>query len=101
MLKDAGAKEVHLDLLAADRHPYTTGSTCRPEEMIAHGRTVEQIAGELGGLARYLSMEGVYEAISTPAGHHCDAATPATTRSATRRGQASSPSDLAVVPAAR
>ncbi len=44
------------------------------EEMIAHGRTVEEIADELGADSlAYLSMEGVYEAIGTPAEHHCDA----------------------------
>ena len=45
--------------------PATTASTCRRrEEMIAHGRTVEEIAEELGcdSLA-YLSLDGVYEAI--------------------------------------
>jgi amidophosphoribosyltransferase len=44
------------------------------EEMIAHDRTVEQIADELGANSlAYLSMEGVYEAIGAPAQHHCDA----------------------------
>ncbi len=44
------------------------------EEMIAHGRTVEEIADELGADSlAYLSMEGVYEAIGTPPEDHCDA----------------------------
>jgi amidophosphoribosyltransferase len=44
------------------------------EEMIAHGRSVEEIADELGADSlAYLSMEGVYEAVGTPAAHHCDA----------------------------
>ena len=44
------------------------------EEMIAHGRTVAEIAAELGcdSLA-YLSLEGVYEAIGGPRERHCDA----------------------------
>jgi amidophosphoribosyltransferase len=42
--------------------------------MIAHGRTVEEVATELGcdSLA-YLSMEGVYEAVRGDRGRHCDA----------------------------
>ena len=44
------------------------------EEMIAHGREVDEIADELGADSlAYLSMEGVYEAIGTPAEDHCDA----------------------------
>jgi amidophosphoribosyltransferase len=44
------------------------------EEMIAHERSVEDIAKELGADSlAYLSMEGVYEAVGTPAEHHCDA----------------------------
>jgi amidophosphoribosyltransferase len=76
MLKDAGAKEVHLRISAPPiRHPchYGVDMSTR-EEMIAHNRTVEQIADELGADSlAYLSMEGVYEAVGTPAEHHCDA----------------------------
>jgi amidophosphoribosyltransferase len=44
------------------------------EEMIAHDRTVEEIAAELGADSlAYLSLEGVYEAIGVPAESHCDA----------------------------
>ena len=44
------------------------------EEMIAHGRTEPEIAAELGcdSLA-YLSLPGVYEAISGSRESHCDA----------------------------
>jgi amidophosphoribosyltransferase len=44
------------------------------EEMIAHDRSVEEIAAELGcdSLA-YLSLEGVYEAIQGSRSGHCDA----------------------------
>ena len=44
------------------------------EEMLAHGRTVEEISAELGcdSLA-YLSLGGVYEAIGASRDTHCDA----------------------------
>jgi amidophosphoribosyltransferase len=44
------------------------------EEMIAHGRTVEEISAELGcdSLA-YLSLAGVYEAVGGSRETHCDA----------------------------
>jgi amidophosphoribosyltransferase len=44
------------------------------EEMIAHNRTVQEIADELDADSlAYLSLDGVYEAIGTPAEDHCDA----------------------------
>ena len=44
------------------------------EEMIAHGRTVAEIAAELGADSlAYLSLEGVYEAIEGTRDTHCDA----------------------------
>ncbi len=51
------------------------------EEMIAHGRTVEEVAQELGcDSLHYLSMDGVYEAIGGSSeaidrtrSIHCDA----------------------------
>ena len=44
------------------------------EEMIAHDRTIEEIAEELGADSlAYLSMDGVYEAVGTPREEHCDA----------------------------
>jgi amidophosphoribosyltransferase len=76
MLKDAGAREVHLRISAPPiRHPCHYGiDMSTREEMIAHGRTVEEIAEELGADSlAYLSMDGVYEAVGTPAEHHCDA----------------------------
>ena len=57
------------------RHPCHYGiDMSTREEMVAHGRTVEEIAAELGcdSLA-YLSLEGVYEAIRGDARTHCDA----------------------------
>ncbi len=76
MLRDAGAAEVHLRISAPPiRHPchYGVDMSTR-EEMIAHKRTVEEIADELGADSlAYLSIEGVYEAIGTPPEDHCDA----------------------------
>ena len=42
--------------------------------MIAHERTVEEIAEHLGADSlAYLSLDGVYEAVGTPREKHCDA----------------------------
>ena len=42
--------------------------------MIAHNRTVEEIAAELeADSLAYLSLDGVYEAVGTPRAVHCDA----------------------------
>jgi amidophosphoribosyltransferase len=76
MLKDAGAREVHLRISAPPiRHPCHYGiDMSTREEMIAHDRSVEEVARELGADSlAYLSMEGVYEAVGTPAEQHCDA----------------------------
>ncbi|MGI8623890.1 MAG: amidophosphoribosyltransferase, partial [Solirubrobacteraceae bacterium] len=76
MLRDAGALEVHLRISAPPiRNPchYGVDMSTR-EEMIAHGRTVEDVAAELGcdSLA-YLSLDGVYGAIGLARETHCDA----------------------------
>jgi len=76
MLKDAGAKEIHLRISAPPiRHPCHYGiDMSTREEMVAHERSVEEIAAELGATSlAYLSLEGVYEAIGVPASDHCDA----------------------------
>ena len=76
MLKDAGASEVHLRISAPPiRHPCHYGiDMSTREEMIAHKRSVEEIARELGADSlAYLSLEGVYEAIGSPRSEHCDA----------------------------
>jgi amidophosphoribosyltransferase len=44
------------------------------EEMIAHGRTEDEVAAELGADSiHYLSLEGVYDAIAGSRDTHCDA----------------------------
>ena len=57
------------------RHPCHYGiDMSTSQEMVAHGRSVEEIAAELGcdSLA-YLSLDGVYEAIRGSRETHCDA----------------------------
>ncbi|MGC2374176.1 MAG: amidophosphoribosyltransferase [Solirubrobacteraceae bacterium] len=76
MLRDAGASEVHMRISAPPiKHPCHYGiDMSTREEMIAHERTVEEIAAELGcdSLA-YLSLAGVYEAVGATRATHCDA----------------------------
>jgi amidophosphoribosyltransferase len=76
MLRDAGATEVHLRISApAIRHPCHYGiDMSTPQEMIAHDRTADEVAAELGcdSLA-YLSLAGVYEAVGAERSTHCDA----------------------------
>jgi amidophosphoribosyltransferase len=44
------------------------------QEMIAHDRTVEEVARELGADSlAYLSLGGLYEAIGSTRETHCDA----------------------------
>jgi amidophosphoribosyltransferase len=76
MLKDSGAAEVHMRISAPPiKHPCHYGiDMSTREEMIAHGRTTEQVAAELGcDSLHYLSMEGVYEAVRGTSENHCDA----------------------------
>jgi amidophosphoribosyltransferase len=76
MLRDAGAVEVHMRISAPPiRHPCHYGiDMSTREEMIAHERSVAQVADELGcdSLA-YLSLAGVYEAMGVERDRHCDA----------------------------
>ncbi len=76
MLRDAGAAEVHLRISAPPiKHPCHYGiDMSTREEMIAHGRTVEEVAAELGADSlHYLSLRGVYDAIGSSRDTHCDA----------------------------
>jgi amidophosphoribosyltransferase len=76
MLRDAGAVEVHLRISAPPtRHPchYGVDMSTR-QEMIAHDRTVDEVARELGADSlAYLSLNGLYEAIGSTRETHCDA----------------------------
>jgi amidophosphoribosyltransferase len=76
MLRDAGATEVHMRISAPPiRHPCHYGvDMSTTQEMVAHDRTVEEVAEELDcdSLA-YLSLDGVYEAIRSTRETHCDA----------------------------
>ncbi|HKJ36678.1 MAG TPA: amidophosphoribosyltransferase [Solirubrobacterales bacterium] len=76
MLRDAGADEVHLRISAPPiRNPchYGVDMSTR-EEMIAHERTIDEIAAQIGADSlAYLSLDGVYEAIGTRPEDHCDA----------------------------
>jgi amidophosphoribosyltransferase len=76
MLRDAGAAEVHMRISAPPiRHPCHYGiDMSTREEMIAHERTVDEIAAELGADSlAYLSLPGVYEAVRADRERHCDA----------------------------
>ncbi len=76
MLRDAGAAEVHMRISAPPiKHPCHYGiDMSTREEMIAHGRSTEEIAAELGcDSLHYLSLAGVYEAVRATRDTHCDA----------------------------
>ncbi len=76
MLREAGAAEIHLRISAPPiKHPCHYGiDMSTREEMIAHGRSVAEVAAELGADSlHYLSLQGVYEAVGTDRDSHCDA----------------------------
>jgi amidophosphoribosyltransferase len=76
MLRDAGAREAHMRISAPPiRHPCHYGiDMSSREEMVAHGKDVEEIAAELGADSlAYLSLPGVYEAVGASRERHCDA----------------------------
>jgi amidophosphoribosyltransferase len=76
MLREAGAAEIHLRISSPPiKHPCHYGiDMSTREEMIAHGRTTDEIASLLGADSlHYLSLDGVYKAVEGEPGSHCDA----------------------------
>ncbi len=76
MLREAGAQEVHLRMSSPPiRYPCHYGVDMpTSEEMIAHGRSIADVAAELGADSlAYLSLEGVYAAVGSERETHCDA----------------------------
>jgi amidophosphoribosyltransferase len=76
MLRDAGAAEIHLRISAPPiKHPCHYGiDMSTREEMIAHDRSVDEVAAELAADSlHYLSLEGVYDAVGVSRDTHCDA----------------------------
>lgn len=75
-LRDAGAREIHLRVASPPiRHPCFYGIDFPSrEELIANGRTVEQVREYLGvdSLA-FLSHEGLLSAVQTSADQYCTA----------------------------
>ena len=75
-LRRAGAKEVHMRVSCPPiRHPCFFGIDFpTPTELIANGRTVEQIRDfiEVDSLA-YLSLEGMLACLGKPPDHYCTA----------------------------
>lgn len=78
-LRSAGAKEIHLRISCPPiRHPCYFGiDFAEPEQLVAHGRTVDEVREYLGvdSLA-YLSLEGLLECARTPDNppeHYCTA----------------------------
>ena len=76
LLREAGAAEIHLRISSPPiKHPCHYGiDMSTREEMVAHDRTVPEIAALLGADSlHYLSLGGVYEAVGGDRGVHCDA----------------------------
>jgi amidophosphoribosyltransferase len=76
LLRDAGAKEVHLRVSCPP-----TKNACYygidfpdPKDLIASNHTVEEIRKHIGvDTLGYLSLEGMLSAVSQPADHYCTA----------------------------
>ena len=75
-LRRAGAKEIHLRISCPPiRHACYFGIDFPdPEQLIATGRTVEQIREFLGvDSLHFLSLEGMLDCVSKPRDHYCTA----------------------------
>jgi len=74
-LRQAGAREVHVRIASPPyRFPCYFGvDTATKEELIASSRSVKEIESHIGADSlRYLSLEGMYEAIGLPREMFCD-----------------------------
>jgi len=75
-LRRAGATEIHLRVASPPiRHPCYFGIDFpTPTELIANGRTVEQVREYLGvDSLHYLSLEGMLSCVKPPPEHYCTA----------------------------
>ncbi|MCC6230928.1 MAG: amidophosphoribosyltransferase [Phycisphaerales bacterium] len=75
-LRQAGAKEIHLRISCPPiKHPCYFGvDFAERSQLIAHGRSVEDIRKYLGvDTLHYLSLEGLLSCVNRPAGHYCTA----------------------------
>ncbi|HOW19568.1 MAG TPA: amidophosphoribosyltransferase, partial [Phycisphaerae bacterium] len=75
-LRRAGATEIHLRVASPPiRHPCYFGIDFpTPAELIANGRTVEQVREYLGvDSLHYLSLEGMLSCVKPPPEHYCTA----------------------------
>lgn len=76
MLREAGAKEVHVRIASPPvRHPCYYGMDFPdPQELIAGGRSVEEIGGLLGADSlQHLSLQGMLASTGIDACHFCTA----------------------------
>ncbi len=75
-LREAGAKEIHLRISCPPiRHPCFFGvDFAEPKQLIAHGKSVEEIRAFLGvDSLHYLSLEGLLACAKRPAAEYCTA----------------------------
>lgn len=75
-IRAAGAKEIHLRISCPPiKHPCFFGvDFAEPKQLIAHGRSVEDIRRFLGvDTLHYLSLEGMLSSVNRPAAHYCTA----------------------------
>lgn len=97
MLRDAGASEVHLRISSpAILHPCYYGiDMSTRQEMIAADRTPGEVAREVGADSlAYLSLAGVYRALSASPRDYCDACFSGSYPLGKPRGQESNPEAL-------
>jgi amidophosphoribosyltransferase len=75
MLRSAGAREVHADLLASDHRPCFYGiDTPTREELVASSTSIDQIREFIGADSlAYLSEEGLYAFLNGSPRDFCDA----------------------------